>query len=402
MMKQGALEGVTIVEIGDELTQYAGKLLVDMGAEVIKVEPIEGVPARHVGPFYEDKFDLNGSLYFWHYNTSKKSVTVDMETEEGQQSIRELLGRADVLLEGNKPGEMKGYGLDYEVLSKEYPELIYCSITPFGQTGPWSHYQASDLTQLALGGIMQVTGYDDVPNAPPIAPTGGQRAHIAGYFSAIAIIGALLHRDVKGEGQYIDISAHDCIVVCTEMSIPYWEYQQAHVYRQTGRHALPHASSQWNFKCKDGKHIICLMTYLNGTRWDSLVAWLDSYGMAEDLMDERYKNDNFRATQMTHVNEVLEKFCVTHDSAYIAHTAQSLNLPWAPIRAPEDMLEDLHLVEDRKAFVQVEHPELGKSFIYPGAPYLSNETPWQLLSRAPQLGEHNQEQKQLKEQISML
>ncbi|WP_134700648.1 CaiB/BaiF CoA-transferase family protein [Ammoniphilus sp. YIM 78166] len=385
-----ALEGIKILEVGDQLTQYAGKLLADMGAEVIKVEPSEGAGSRYIGPFYKDETDVNQSLYFWHYNTSKKSVTLDLENEKDRLILSDMIKEADVVLEDGKPGQMKAWGLDYETISTIHPDLIYCSITPFGQTGPWSEYASSDLIQLALGGIMAVTGYDDVPDAPPMAPTGGQSNHLAGYFAAMGIVSALLHRDMAtGGGQYIDIAVHDCVTVSTEMSIPYWEYQKAHVHRQTGRHALPNKSSRWNFLCKDGRYILCLNTYLSPGRWRELVAWLASKGMQEELDDKRYVNDQFRASHMDYVCQVLESFCAQHDSEYIFHYAQSIGLPWAPVRAPEDMLSDEHLVEDRKVFVQVEHPELKETITYPGAPYLFHETPWSISSRPPLLGEHN-------------
>jgi len=391
MVEKAALKGITVLEIGDQLTQFAGKLLADMGAEVIKVEPKEGAPSRKIGPFYKDSPDQNGSLYFWNYNTSKKSITLQLETKEGQEKVTQLLHDADVILEGNKPGQMKEWGLDYVTLSKRFPTLVYCSVTPFGQEGPWSQYQSSDIVQLALGGIMAVTGYDDVPDAPPIAPTGGQSYHLAGYFAAMGIVSALLHRDFKKEGQFIDISVHDCVTVSTEMSLPYWIYQKEHVIRQTGRHALPNRSVRWNLKCKDDKYILVLNTYLDTKRWKGLVSWLSSYQLEEDLADERYVDDKYRAQRMEHVTDVLERFCIQFDSEYIYHKAQSIGLPWAPVRAPEDMIHDKHLREDRKVFASVYHPEVNESFTYPGAPYKLHETPWGISKRPPLLGEHNEE-----------
>ncbi|MFD1706267.1 CaiB/BaiF CoA transferase family protein [Siminovitchia sediminis] len=387
-----ALEGIKILEIGDQLTQFTGKMFADMGAEVIKVEPPNGAESRNIGPYYHDEKDPNQSLYFWHYNTSKKSVILDLSKESDREKYMKLLPEFDVVLEDFNPSLLKEWGIDYESLSKIYPELIMCSITPFGQFGPWSDYKMCDLTQLALGGVMAVNGYDDVEGAPPIAPTGGQAAHMAAYFAAIGIIGAIFHRNIGGgKGQHVDIAVHDCVTVSTEMSIPYWEYQKAHVKRHTARHALPNKSSRWIFKCKDNRYILCLNTYLDEKRWRELVEWLASKGMEGELSDERYVDDHFRATRMDYVCDVLEEFCAVHESEYIFHYAQSINLPWAPLRAPEEMLDDPHLTEDRKAFVEVAHPELDQTFVYPGAPYTFNKTPWEISSRPPLLGEHNEE-----------
>ncbi|WHY85778.1 CoA transferase [Neobacillus novalis] len=389
---QKALEGIRVLEVGDQLTQFAGKMLADMGAEVVKVESPNGVEARHIGPFYRDEPDVNNSLYFWHYNTSKKSITLELGMESDREKFTGLLAQFDVVLEDFTPGILKEWSLDYDTLSSDYPELIMCSITPFGQTGPWSQYKMSDLTQLAIGGVMAVNGYDDVEDAPPIAPTGGQAANIAGYFAAIGIVSALFYREMgQRKGQHIDIAVHECVAGSTEYSLPYWEYQKTHVKRHTVRHALPNKSSRWIFKCKDDRYILCLNTYLDEKRWRELVNWLASKGMEGELTDERYVDDYFRATNMDNVCDVLEKFCLEHESEYIFHYAQSINLPWAPVRAPEEMLQDPHLSEDRKAFVEVEHSELNQSFIYPGAPYIFNNTPWEISSRPPLLGEHNDE-----------
>lgn len=391
-----ALEGIRVLEIGDQLTQFAGKMLADMGAEVIKVEPPSGAEARHIGPFYNDEKDKNKSLYFWHYNTSKKSITLDLKDETDRQKLFKLLSQTDIILEDFRPGQLSEWGLDYETLSVEYPKLIMCSITPLGQNGPWKDFKMSDLTQLALAGVMAVNGYDDVEDAPPIAPTGGQAANTSGYFAVIGIMSALFYRDFgNGKGQYIDISVHDCLTVSTEYSIPYWEYQKAHVYRHTCRHAMPYKTSRWLFECKDGKYVLCLNTYLDEKRWRALVDWLASKGMEGELKDERYVQDTFRAEHMDKVCDVLEVFCKAHDADYIYHHAQSLNLPWAVVRAPEEMLHDPHFSEDRKAFVEVEHPELNKTLTYPGAPYVFNETPWEISHRPPLLGEHNQEFEEL-------
>src|SRR5699024_7835000 len=143
-------QGIKVIELGDELTQYAGKLLASMGAEVIKVEPLQGVESRRVRRFYKDEFDINQSLYFWHYNTNKKSIEYDITVKENQEQMYKLISEADIVLDGNKPGELKKYNLDYDTLEELFPELIYCTITPFGQNGPWRDYKYSDLSQLAL------------------------------------------------------------------------------------------------------------------------------------------------------------------------------------------------------------------------------------------------------------
>ena len=175
-----------------------GKLLGDMGARVIKVEPPTGDPARRVGPFRDDRPDPEQSLYFWTYHTSKESVTLDIGSEAGHRIVRPLVERADVLLESFDPGYMESQGLAYPQLSDINPALIMTSLTGFGQTGPYRDYKTSDLVAMAMGGIMSSCGYDDVPGSPPIRPTDGHGYHTGSHYGVIGTLMAVLHRDMDG------------------------------------------------------------------------------------------------------------------------------------------------------------------------------------------------------------
>ncbi|HEX2278239.1 MAG TPA: CoA transferase [Candidatus Tectomicrobia bacterium] len=179
----GPLTGLRVLELADEKGQFCGKLMADLGADVIKIEPPGGEHTRIVGPFLDDIPHRERSLSFWHYNTSKRGITLNLETPEGRGLFRRLVPTADVLLETSPPGYLPSLGLGYDELSRLNPRLIVCSLTPFGQTGPWRGYQSSDLLQLAAGGQMGCCGYDpeDVPAAPPIAPGGGNAWHIGSH-----------------------------------------------------------------------------------------------------------------------------------------------------------------------------------------------------------------------------
>ena len=196
--------------------------MADLGADVIKIEPPGGQRTRSVGPFLNDIPHRERSLSFWHYNTSKRGITLNLETSEGKDLFRRLVPSTDILLETEAPGYLPSLGLGYEALAGLNPRLIVCSLTPFGQTGPWRNYQTSDLLQLAAGGQMGCCGYDpeDVPDAPPIAPGGGNAWHIGSHFAYIAIMAAVCYRDVIGEGQYIDASMHEACALTTEAAVP--------------------------------------------------------------------------------------------------------------------------------------------------------------------------------------
>lgn len=180
-MTTGAFSGLRVIEIADEKGEFCGRILAGGGAEVIKIEPPGGSPTRRIGPFRNDVPDPEGSLYFWQYNLGKRSVTLDLDTEDDRAVLRRLAAGSDVVLESLPPGAMAGLGLGYEDLAALNPGIIVCSITSFGQSGPWRDLVADDLVHLALGGQMMVCGYDPggdfdpsdpAPfyDTPPIAP----------------------------------------------------------------------------------------------------------------------------------------------------------------------------------------------------------------------------------------
>ena len=198
----GPLAGCRVLELTDHKGEFCGKLLADMGADVIKIEPPGGQSTRTIGPFVDDVPNLNRSLNFWQYNTSKRGVTLNLETEDGRKLLKALVPRADIVLESYDPGYLPSLGLGYKDLERINPRLIVCSITPFGQEGPWARLKTSDLVQLAAGGIMGSTGYDDedVAGGPPMAPDGGHAWHMGCHYSYMAIMAALYLRRFHRQG----------------------------------------------------------------------------------------------------------------------------------------------------------------------------------------------------------
>jgi crotonobetainyl-CoA:carnitine CoA-transferase CaiB-like acyl-CoA transferase len=207
---QGPLAGLRVLELADESGQFCGKLLGDLGADVVKVEPPGGELSRTVGPFLDDTPHPERSLSFWYYNTSKRSITLDLKNADGRRLFARLAATADVVLETFRPGFLASLGLDYATLRAQNPGLILCSLTPFGQTGPWRDYLSSDLLHMAAGGEMASSGYDEVdaPGAPPIAPGGGNAWHMGCHYACMAIMAALVFRSVSGQGQSIDASPY--------------------------------------------------------------------------------------------------------------------------------------------------------------------------------------------------
>lgn len=388
----GPLMGLSVLELADEKGQFCGKLMGDLGADVIKIEPPGGAATRRVGPFLDDAPHPDRSLSFWHYNTSKRGITLNLETEDGRTLLRRLAEGTDVILETFAPGYLSSLGLGYEDLAVLNAGLIMCALTPFGQSGPWRDYLSADLLHMAAGGQMASCGYDevDVPHAPPIAPGGGNAWHMGCHYAYMAIMAALVYRTVSGQGQYIDVAVHDACALTTEAAVPTYLYRGETVRRQTGRHHAPEPTPCTQFLSKDGKYVTALVAgRLNPRYVKSLAAMLDHYGMAGDLNDPKYEDPAVIEANTAHIiDDLVANFIASLPQEEVYHAAQERGFTWGAVRFPEDLLDDPHL-QDRDFWKMVEHPELGRCFTYPGEAAIYNGSPWRIAGRAPLLGEHN-------------
>ena len=389
---RGPLTGLRVIELADHVGQWCGKLMADLGADVIKVEPPGGVAERCIGPFYRDEPHPERSLYFWHYNTSKRSLVLDLDHEDGRALFRQVAGTADVVLETLPPGRLAAIGLGYDALSAERPELVMCSLTPFGQNGPWSDYSSADLLHLAAGGQMAGCGYDeaDDPAQQPIAPGGGNAWHIGSHFAYIAIAAALLQRARSGRGQHIDCSVHEACALTTEAHVSNWIYSGHIVRRQTGRHAAASPTPPTQLPTSDGGLVNANFGNLSPARLRRVVDWMDRLGGAGELTDPRFQDPEVLERERPRVIEKIRAFVATITTNEAYRGAQQAGMPWGAIRLPEQVVEDQHFVA-RGFFTEVEHPELGESFTYPGAAAIYSRSPWRISRRAPLIGEHSNE-----------
>ena len=388
----GPLAGLRVLEMADEKGQFCGKLLGDLGADVVKIEPPGGESTRRVGPFLDDIPHPDRSLAFWYYNTSKRGITLNLETADGRDLFRRLAATADVVLESLPPGHLASLGLGYDALSANNPGLVACALTPFGQDGPWRDYLSTDLLHMAAGGEMASSGYDevDVPNAPPIAPGGGNAWHMGGHFAYMGIMAALVSRTMTGEGQFVDVSIHEACALTTESAIANYIYRGETLIRQTGRHHAPAPGPRTQFLAKDGRYVTALVGgRLNPKFVLELADLMESFGFPHDLRDAKYQDaKTIAASQDYIINTLVANFISSQPADDLYHAAQDRGFTWASVRAPEDLLDDGHL-QDRGFWKTVEHPELGRSFIYPGEAAIYNGSPWRISRRAPLVGEHN-------------
>ncbi len=372
----GALQGLRVLEVGDQGTQYCGKVLADMGAEVIKIEPPEGAASRRAGPFRNDALDVNGSLTFWAWNTSKKSIVLDLRRSQDRRALRRLVATSDVLLEDYPPGHLDSLGLGYQRLAKENATLLYTSVSPFGQSGPLRDWKGGDLVQWAMGGNMWLVGYTD-PETPPLLPEGGHSWILGGLWASIGTLMALHQRDRTGRGQHVDVSIQDACCLSTQMAVPVYEYMGQVLHRRDHGRVL---------RCSDGQYVYPQMVNIGPDVWQRLVAWLDKRSMAEDLGDDRFLDPDVLGQNLGRVLDVLEKTAATMTSDELWRAGQRMGLTWMRVNAPEDLLEDEQLIV-RGFYQRVEHPEFQQAFLYPGPAYLYSETPWAIRRRPPLLGE---------------
>ena len=380
---EGALDGVRVLDMSGPMGVYCGKLLADLGADVIKVEKPGGDPMRSRGPFYHDQAHPEKSLYFFLFNTNKRGVTLDIESADGKAVLKRLVEGVDILLETYPPGYMDSLGLGYADLASVNPGLIVTSVTPFGQTGPYRDYKSSDLVGSAMGGLTNMVG---APGERPAWTLSEIAYHHVNINASSATLIALYHKDSTGEGQHIDVSMHEAISMVVPASVQSWDVLGEVVTRNGGASIRAGFGA---FQCKDGYVSVVIRA---GPPLVYLCEWLDEDGIEHDLRDDVWHNMTFRSQpeNIEHMHNILRPFFMKYTKRELAERAQSHHLSITSYYDPKELREDPHL-NARNYFVDVEHPELETTITYAGAPYGLSETPWSIRRRAPLIGEHNEE-----------
>jgi crotonobetainyl-CoA:carnitine CoA-transferase CaiB-like acyl-CoA transferase len=389
-----SLDDLVLLEIGNELGDYAAMLLAGFGAQVIKLEPRAGAPSRRIGPFARK--DPDQSVFFWRYNLNKKSATLEVDNAATLPVLARMGAKADIILLSGEIETVEPRLHLWRALAEQNPSLVVCTITPFGLSGPYRTLKTTDLTQMAMGGIMAVCGYDPDANlkydTPPIAPAMWHAYHIAGEYAAISILAALNFRDLTGEGQFIDVSVHEAVNTCTEIAIPTYIYNEEVVLRQTARHAFPHITQFRLSKSRDDVYMLAsLSPFEREARAFAQLA--DQIGMEHVLNTSEYKQlekDDPRAAY-TYRNDLIEQLVARLPAQEVFERAQAVGLAWSPIRRPEDNLTDPHF-NARHTFAPIHHPQLDRDLFYPGTAAGDGEQPHMKYTRpAPNLGEHTDE-----------
>ncbi|MDE0451572.1 MAG: CoA transferase [Gammaproteobacteria bacterium] len=402
--RQGALQGIRVVELAGDSVAFAGKLLGDMGADVILVEPPGGDPARGYPPFVDDEPGEDRSLYWWHYHTSKRGVVIDLDDEAGRDRFRALVATADVLLEGEPRERLGSLGIDYEDLKSIREDLVHVAVTPYGRADPKSDLPFTDLTLMAAGGPPWSCGYDDHSLPPIRGPLQG--FHIACHFAVMSTLTALLHRAISGTGQFIDVSMTAAGNVTTEGASYNWLIARNTVQRQTGRHASVQPSVETQQLCADGRYANTGVGPRQAAGFAALDRWLRELGLDAELPEAVFleMGANYEGpldiSKIGEDDEITAIFGASRAALRLIASrlpaqeffigCQSAGLTAGAVNSPEEAFEDEHF-KSHGFQVPVFHEDLGRDVLYPGAPIKLPECPWAISRRAPKLGEHDDE-----------
>lgn len=395
-LRSELLAGYRMLDLTDEKGLLCGKVFADLGAEVIKVERPGGDPARNIPPFYKDEVHPEKSLFWFAYNTGKKSITLDLTTADGRAVFRDLVKISDFVVESFPVGYLEELGLGYEALSQLNPRVILTSITPLGDGSPGRDYRADDLVLWALGGMMSLMGEKD---RPPVRMNLLQSYFHAGVEAAVGSLAAHYPREITGEGQQVVVNMQAC-VVWTLMNEQAFPILHGNSVERNGVFVGSTGMRQRTvFPCKDGYITILLAGGPLAFSLTALVNWMAEKGMAPDFMREKDWSTWGPATFMNEKGEKVQKeidtieeavthFFMTMTKAEIYAEALKRRILLAPVATAADISASPQLAA-REYFVPIEHEELGETILYPGPFAKLSLTPLRVVGRAPRVGEHN-------------
>lgn len=383
------LDSVRVLDLTDENGLFCGKILGDMGADVIVVEPPSGNPARRRGPFFQDIPHLEKSLFWFALNTNKRSITLNLENADGVELFKILVKNADFVIHTFSPHYLDKLGLNYEVLSKLNPALVMTSITPFGTDGPYAKYKSADIVLMGLGGLSYISGE---PNREPLRIPVPQIYFHAGSWAAAASMIAFYHRQTTGEGQNVEISMQQASVWASYCTQEWWSYEQINLNREGTWRQIGNSKMQIMYPCKDGHVMLFVLPgAIAAAAQFELIEWMKRDGMCPDWLND-FDLSELDITVLSQdllnrLSEALVAFFVTKTKAELFEFALQKKLFLAPVSNIKDLFENPQL-QSRDFWINIEHPELKRSIIYPGPFAVLNETPIKLNKRAPLIGEH--------------
>ncbi|MBN1176236.1 MAG: CoA transferase [Dehalococcoidales bacterium] len=392
------LSSYRVIDLSNEKGYFCGRLLGDLGADVIKVEPPGGDKSRNIGPFYHDVKDPEKCLYWFAVNANKRGITLDIETTEGKDIFKQLVEKADAVIESFDPGYMQKIGLGYETLSQINPGLVFTSISAFGQEGPYKDYKASDLVVRALGGMIYTVGD---PDRPPLTTSYFHSYLVGAAHAAIGTMVALYYRAFSGKGQWVDAPTQQGLTFVgnAEQQLP-WILQKI-IPERKGRNRFTTQMRDGDlyyqpilWRCKDGDVSFTLATAAMASSYKPIIEEMKKDGIDTTALERwdwtKPHDGEWTGEDLDAIVAVIEKYFALHTKAELlqlslekgVHIGISLNV--------EEAMEFPQFVE-RDFWVDINHPELGTDLTYPGGFLKFSEADCGIRFRAPLIGEHNEE-----------
>lgn len=375
--KVEALQNLVVLDLTRVVAgPYAGSILGDFGAEVIKIEvPGKGDDARSYGPYRNGE-----SVYYANLNRNKKGITLNLKTEEGKKIFLELVNKADILLENYRPGVMERLGLGYEVLREKNPRLIYGAVSGFGCYGSYSDRPGYDIISQAMGGLMSVTG---AKNGDPTRSGNAMGDILGGMNLVIGVLMALNVRTLTGKGQKVDVSLVDSVVASLENA--YTRYFESGLLPVRNGNAYASIAPYDSYQAKDGQVIIACG---NQKLYEKLCN--EVLHMPWMITDERFLTVSLRVQNNEIQKKYIEEWTTQYTVNEIVENVLAKGIPAGPIYNVRQITEDKHIAIEREMFVEIEHPVIGKMKVNGNPIKLMDNMP-EISKPAPTLGQHNEE-----------
>jgi benzylsuccinate CoA-transferase BbsE subunit len=397
-MPSELLKGFRLLDLTDEKGALCGKMFADLGAEVIKVEPPGGCSTRRIPPYLDDQSDPDHCLYSLAYHAGKKSVTANLGTADGRALVADLAAQSDFLVESYALGYLDSIALGYDTLAKKNPRLIYASITPFGDTGPGKDYNWADIITWAAGGMMYLMGEE---GKPPLQMSLPQAGFHAGAEASVAMMLAHYPRQLDGLGQRIVVNMQACIVwtLMNEQAMPFLHGN--HLSRTGVFVGSADARRKMVYECKDG-HISILVAggTMFGSSTKALIDWMNESGFGSDWMHTKdwvswvpgvfMKMTAQDYKEIDDLETTIQRFLLTMTKREIYAHGLKRRIFLAPVATAADIAADEQL-KARDFWTQVPHDTLGRTLTFPGPYAKLSATPIGSITRAPRIGEHNDE-----------
>ncbi len=375
-LSHGPLDGVKVLDLSLDIAgSFCGCLLADYGADVLKLEPPTGASLRRMGPFFGDDPHPEKSLFFLLMNLNKKGATLNLETLTGRNILKRLVPHVDVVIESYRPGYLTDLGLGYDDLRDSNPSLIMTSITPFGQTGPYSQFKGEEVVNYAMGLIMSISG---VQGEEPLKHGGFQAQYEGGLNGAAATSMALFMQSNTGEGQHIDVSVTECVASTAMATQTMYPFMGGTLPRRRPSgsnfgHPMP---------CKDGWIIVQTG---GGATWDTIA---DFFGDPQ-LKEPKFADPAQRLRNTEELDQVVLDSIKDRGKWDLFTKAAEARMLFGLVQTPSELLECPQL-ESRDFYREIDHPVIGKVKV-PAALFNLSLTPYQYIRPAPTLGQHNSE-----------